>query len=78
MHKINFNYDLCNGCKICVDACFVDVIRWDKEKGAPIGAYPEDCQFCRLCAVLCPENAIDVIPDWRSKHYPRVLARAEW
>ena len=30
--NIKFDLDLCNSCKTCVDACFIDVIRWDDKK----------------------------------------------
>jgi NAD-dependent dihydropyrimidine dehydrogenase PreA subunit len=58
--KIKFDLDLCKGCKICTEACFVDVIRWNEEEKKPFAAYPEDCAWCYA-------KCIDVVPNtpWR-------------
>ena len=74
-HNIKIDLDLCTGCKKCMDACFVDVIRWNESEDIPIAAYPDDCQICTVCEKVCPVDAIEVIPDYNSKYYPRVLAR---
>jgi len=60
--SINIDPDMCNGCKTCVDACFVDVIRWDDKEERPIAAYPEDCVWCYACEIACPVQCIEVIP----------------
>ena len=56
------NVDLCNGCKICVDVCSMDVIRFDEKTERPYIAYPEDCIWCFSCEAFCPLNCIEVIP----------------
>ena len=60
--KINIDEDTCTGCKMCVSACFADVLRWDDEKEKPVVAYLEDCVWCLACESACPVNAIDVVP----------------
>jgi NAD-dependent dihydropyrimidine dehydrogenase PreA subunit len=64
---VKIDLDLCNGCKICTEACFVDVIRWNSEEEKPIVAYPEDCAWCYACEVACPVQCIEVVPNvpWR-------------
>ncbi len=60
--EIRIDQEVCKGCKMCVGACFVDVIRWDEERKKPIAAYIEDCVWCLACEAACPVNAIEVIP----------------
>ena len=63
MHKINVDYDKCESCMSCYEACFVDVIRWDEEANKPVVKYPEECATCNWCELGCPNGAIEVIPD---------------
>jgi NAD-dependent dihydropyrimidine dehydrogenase PreA subunit len=60
--KIDIDRESCKGCHTCVDACFVDVLRWDDEAKKPIVAYPEDCVWCCACELACPEQCIEVVP----------------
>ena len=71
MNTIIVNPALCNGCQTCYKSCFVDVIRWDKEKKMPKIAYPEDCVQCTCCELNCPKRAIKLIPDYDSYPFPR-------
>lgn len=61
--KINIDLDKCKGCKTCVSACFVDVLRWNEADKKPVVAYPEDCVWCLACEVACPAGCIEVIPN---------------
>ena len=54
--------DLCNGCKVCVDVCPMDVIRFNEEEEKPYIAYQEDCIWCQLCESTCPLGCILVMP----------------
>ena len=60
--KIEIDLNMCNSCKMCVSACFLDVIRWDDKEERPIAAYPEDCVWCYACEIACPVQCIEVIP----------------
>ncbi|MFC2071657.1 ferredoxin family protein [Chloroflexota bacterium] len=53
----------CSGCKVCVDACPMDVIRFDEGKNVAYIAYPEDCDFCLACEEACPLDCIYVYPS---------------
>ncbi len=63
IEEIKIDMDTCKGCKSCMNACFVDVIRWDEENKKPVISYPEDCVWCLACEVACPEDCINVIPN---------------
>lgn len=54
------DYQFCNGCSECYEACPMDVFGWDKEKGRPTVAYPAECSFCCVCEFACPEVAVDL------------------
>ena len=55
--------DLCNSCKVCVEACPMDVIRWNKETRKPIMQYVDDCIACYNCEMDCEVQAIYVTPQ---------------
>ncbi|KYK30231.1 MAG: 4Fe-4S ferredoxin [Candidatus Proteinoplasmatales archaeon SG8-5] len=60
--------DWCKGCEICVIRCPVDALEISAELNKR-GVYPpklkeeNECNFCRLCELLCPDFAITVIPE---------------
>ena len=60
--KIELDKDNCTSCKMCFDACFLDVYRWDDAEESPIIVYPEDCVGCLACEIACPAQCIEVIP----------------
>lgn len=55
--------DGCIGCRECVDACPVDVIRFDDENKIAVITYKEDCQICNQCVIYCPVDAITITND---------------
>jgi len=73
VNTIKIDLECCEGCRNCFDACFVNVFRWDGEKGQPIVAYPEDCVECNKCELSCPDSCIEVIPDYEGNYWPPVL-----
>lgn len=54
------DYDLCNGCGICISSCPMDVIRMDGKVEKAVIQYPEDCMLCGWCVIDCPQNAVYV------------------
>ena len=57
------NYELCDGCGICVNICPMDVLRMDEEGKKAVIQYPEDCMLCEFCVLDCPTDAITVTPE---------------
>lgn len=74
LKELKVDMTKCVHCKVCLDVCFKNVIEWDEEKKIPFGKYPLDCQICCICEAACPQKAIEVIPDWDAKYYPRYVS----
>lgn len=53
----------CTGCRNCVLACPMDLIRFDREKKVAVFTNPGRCVVCYNCTSQCPEEAITVGPD---------------
>jgi len=61
--KIDKNY--CKGCVLCVNACPMQILSMSKEinlKGYFFATLtePTKCIGCRICAIMCPDVAIEV------------------
>ena len=60
--------DWCKGCNICIERCPVDALE-ESDKLNKRGVRPpqlkeeNECNYCRLCELICPDLAITVIPD---------------
>jgi len=60
--------DWCKGCNICIDRCPVDALE-ESDKLNRKGIRPpklkekNECNFCRLCELICPDLALAVVPD---------------
>jgi len=65
---IEVKEDWCKGCNICIERCPVDALE-ESEKLNKRGVYPprlkenNECNYCRLCELICPDLAITVIPE---------------
>ena len=61
--KVKIDLDQCNGCGICMDACFIDVIRISEQDKKPVPVYEEECVWCLECEIACNQQCIEVIPE---------------
>jgi Na+-translocating ferredoxin:NAD+ oxidoreductase RNF subunit RnfB len=52
---VDFNPDICNGCKRCIEVCRNDVLMPNPEAGKPpIVLYADECRYCGCCVEECP------------------------
>jgi 2-oxoglutarate ferredoxin oxidoreductase subunit delta len=69
---IEIKDDWCKGCGICIERCPVNALE-DSDKLNRKGICPprlkekNECNFCRLCELLCPDFALMVIPEEEAK-----------
>ena len=60
--------DWCKGCNICIERCPVDALE-ESDKLNRRGIRPpklkdkNECNYCRLCELICPDLALTVIPE---------------
>ena len=51
---ILFDSDVCDGCNVCIEACPIDVLIPNPEKGeAPVTLFPDECWYCGCCEMHC-------------------------
>jgi adenylylsulfate reductase subunit B len=50
----------CTGCKRCYEYCPMDVFGFDKDQQVAVVLYPDECWYCGVCELECPEQAVDV------------------
>jgi 2-oxoglutarate ferredoxin oxidoreductase subunit delta len=58
-HNIEVYKSWCKKCGICVAFCPAGVLAQD-DSGAPYAKEPDKCTGCQLCALRCPDFAINV------------------
>lgn len=69
---IEIREDWCKGCNLCIERCPVDALE-ESDKMNRRGVRPprlkkeNECNYCRLCELICPDLAIIVIPDEEEK-----------
>ena len=56
------NRDWCKGCGICVAFCPKNVLEIDRE-GENTAPRINDCIYCRMCELRCPDFAIEVVEE---------------
>jgi MinD superfamily P-loop ATPase len=65
-HKAVINYDLCTNCGICKSYCRFDAISVYNGK---VFISEISCDGCFLCSRICPEKAITIVRNDKSRMY---------
>ncbi len=63
--KIKINEERCKGCGLCVNECRRECIKMGErvsKSGYILAEFDntKGCNACKLCAIACPEAAIEV------------------
>lgn len=59
MKKLFIQRKWCKGCRICVAFCPKGVLDIDADEKVYV-KHPENCIYCGLCELRCPDLAIEV------------------
>lgn len=65
MSKVEIRAESCKSCRYCVKFCPKDVLVIGakvNKKGYPFACvnHPDDCIGCGICALMCPDAAIEI------------------
>ncbi|UCD13260.1 MAG: ferredoxin family protein [Thermoplasmatales archaeon] len=65
---IEVREDWCKGCNLCIERCPIDALEESdvlNRRGIrpPRLKKENECNYCRLCELICPDLAITVISD---------------
>jgi len=64
--KVTVRENVCKGCELCIAVCPKKIMAIDSGKLNAMGYHPayctssEACIACAMCAIMCPDSAIQV------------------
>ena len=65
MSTLRVDYDLCDFCGVCVEACPMQIIKINDKCLEMVGA--DSCMECQLCEVECGKQALTLVKSENSK-----------
>jgi len=65
-HKAVIDYARCTSCGLCIDYCRFDAISFQNDK---VIISQISCDGCFLCSRICPEKAIKMVSNDKSRMY---------
>ena len=74
---VEFDYEKCSGCSICVEACPADSLLFKDKKPTLKPPDENECIACGDCVAICPEGAIRVTSGYRYTKYFRTIDQGD-
>jgi formate hydrogenlyase subunit 6/NADH:ubiquinone oxidoreductase subunit I len=71
--EVQFDYDTCSACSLCVEACPADSILFEDKKPRLKPGKTNECMACGDCVAICPEGAIRLTKSYRFTKYFRTI-----
>ena len=71
--EVEFDYDKCSGCSICMEACPADTILFEDKKPRLKPRERNECMACGDCVAICPEGAIRLSKGYHFTKYFRTI-----
>ncbi|MCK9561958.1 MAG: P-loop NTPase [Bacteroidales bacterium] len=66
------DYDICISCGVCESYCRFDAIHYKQERYEILET---SCDGCKLCSRACPQNAITMTPNDKSRWFEGKIAQ---
>jgi formate hydrogenlyase subunit 6/NADH:ubiquinone oxidoreductase subunit I len=71
--EVEFDYEKCSACSLCVEACPADSILFEEKKPRLKTGVMNECMACGDCVAICPEGAIRLIKSYSFSKYFRTV-----
>ncbi len=71
--EVEFDYEKCTGCSLCVQACPADTLLFEEKKPLIKQGKKNECMACGDCVAICPEGAIRLTKSYRFSKYYRTI-----
>jgi ferredoxin len=75
--EVEFDYDKCNACEICVEACPAGTIIMEDKKPKMKPPGENECIFCGDCMAICPKDAISMKTPYRCTLFFKTIDHGE-
>jgi ferredoxin len=75
--EVEFDYEKCNACGICVEACPAGTIIMVDERPQMKPPGENECIFCGDCMAICPKDAISMKTPFRCTLFFKTIDHGE-
>jgi ferredoxin len=75
--EVEFDYEKCSGCPICVEACPADSLLFKAEKPYLKPPGENGCIACGDCVAICPGGAIRLTSGYHFTKYFKTIDQGE-